>query len=268
MNDDAVGLLRQLKQMAFASGGVQHPFWTLQIVIRRLLAIINQGTRESVTNYYRRFVSTTEVIEEQWGKFYPEKLAVSASDVDKNIARDKYLSMIFLARADKARFGTLIEDLNNSYLAGNDQYPVSLDGTLTLLSHYQGHRGGEHMDDNKNVSRERQVSPSENRENRSNLRGSVAGIAMNMATIRVSVPKRRRCMEHKCLKLKKMRMRKGLQVLDPDKMGLQVLYPAQGCTGQVRPRVVLHGNDNHERSNSAFFSGKIERVFRQYVPYD
>jgi hypothetical protein len=47
-----------------------------------------------------------------------------------------------------------IEDLNNSYLVGNDQYPVSLDSTLTLLSHYQGHRGSEHMDDNKNVSRE------------------------------------------------------------------------------------------------------------------
>jgi hypothetical protein len=82
MNDDVVGLLRQLKQMAFASGGVQHPFWILQIVMRRLLAI-NQGPRESVINYYRQFVSTTEVIEEQWGKFYPEKLAVSASDADK-----------------------------------------------------------------------------------------------------------------------------------------------------------------------------------------
>jgi hypothetical protein len=41
-------------------------------------------------------------------------------------------------------------------------------------------------------------------------------------------------------------MRKGLQVLDPDKIGLQVLDPAQGCNGQVRPRVVLHGNENHE----------------------
>jgi hypothetical protein len=105
--------------------------------MQRLLAI-NQGPREPVTNYYRRFFSTTEVIEQQWGKFYPEKLAVSASDADKKVTRDKYLSMIFLAGADKARFGMLIEDLNNSSLAGNDQYPVSLDGTLTLLSHY-GH---------------------------------------------------------------------------------------------------------------------------------
>jgi hypothetical protein len=108
--------------------------------MRRLLAI-NQGPREPVTNYYRQFASTTTVIEEQWGKFYPEKLVVSASDANKNITRDKYLSMIFLAGADKAQFWTLIEDLNNSYLAGNDQYPVSLDGTLNLLSHYQGHRG-------------------------------------------------------------------------------------------------------------------------------
>jgi hypothetical protein len=155
MNDNVVGLLIQLKQMAFASGGVQHPFWTLQIVMLRLLATINQGPRELVTNYYRRFVSTSKVIEEQWGKLYPEKLAVSASDADRNIARDKYLSMIFLAGVDKAQFGTLIEDLNNSYYpAGNDQYPVSLDGTLTLLSHYQGHLGSEHMDEDKNVSRE------------------------------------------------------------------------------------------------------------------
>jgi hypothetical protein len=33
-------------------------------------------------------------MEEQWGKLYPEKLAVSTSDAEKNIARDKYLSII------------------------------------------------------------------------------------------------------------------------------------------------------------------------------
>jgi hypothetical protein len=191
---------------------------------------------------------------------------VRTSDADKNIARDKYLSMIFLARADKARFGTLIENLNNSYLAGNDQYPVSLDGTLTLLSHYQGHQVVNTWT-TTGMYQGRQVLSSANRDKRSNLRGFVAGIAMNMATIRVIVPKRRRCVEHKCQKSKKMRMKKGLQVLDPDKMGLQVLDPAQGFNGQVRPRVVLHGNENHECSNSAFFQWKIERVCWQYVPY-
>jgi hypothetical protein len=93
---------------------------------------------------------------------------------------------------------------------------------------------------------------------------------MNMATIRVIVPKRRRRIEPKCQKLKKIRMMMGLQVLDPAKMGLQVLNPALGCNGQVRPRVVLHANENHECSTSPFFffRGKIERVCWQYVPYD
>jgi hypothetical protein len=63
-------------------------------------------------------------------------------------------------------------------------------------------------------------------------------------------------MEQDCQKLKKMRMREGLQVLDPDKMGLQVLDPAQGCNGQVRPGVVLHGNENHECSNSEVLKRK------------
>jgi hypothetical protein len=99
--------------------------------------------------------------------------------------------MIFLAGADKARFGTLIENLNDSYLAGNDQYPVSLDGTLTLLSHYQVTEVVNTWTTTR-MYQGRQVSPSANREKRSNLRGFVAGIAMNMATIRVIVSKRRR----------------------------------------------------------------------------
>jgi hypothetical protein len=107
MNDDVVGLLRQLMQMAFASGGVQHPVWTLQIVMWRLLAI-NQGPGESVTNYYRQFVSTTKVMEEQWGKLYPEKLAVSTSDAEKNIARDKYLSIISWPEQTKRNKGIWI----------------------------------------------------------------------------------------------------------------------------------------------------------------
>jgi len=65
-NDNVVGLLDKLKEMAFSTGGVQHPFWTLQNVLRRLTAI-NQGPKELVANYHKRFLATTEVIEVQWG---------------------------------------------------------------------------------------------------------------------------------------------------------------------------------------------------------
>ena len=47
--------------------------------------------------------------------------------------------MIFLAGVDKKRYGKLVEDLNNNFLAGKDNYPESIDSTLTLLSDYQDH---------------------------------------------------------------------------------------------------------------------------------
>jgi hypothetical protein len=140
-NDDVTGLLGKLKELAFSTGGVQHPFWTLQNMLRRLTAI-NQGGKESVQNYHKRFLAMTEVIEAQWGQFCPVELADSNSAADKKKARDQLLSMIFLAGADKARYGKLVESLNNSYLAKTDNYPSDLDSTVTLLSHYKDHQAG------------------------------------------------------------------------------------------------------------------------------
>jgi hypothetical protein len=115
---------------------------------------------------------------------------------------------------------------------------------------------------------ERQVSPGANREKRSNLRGSIVGIAMNMATIRVIVPKRRRCMEPKCQKSKKMRMRKGLQVLDPDKMGCKYSIPPKGAMVRLDQEWYYMATRIMNVQIVRFFSGKIERVCWQYVPYN
>lgn len=145
-NDDIVGLLKMLKSMAFSTTGVQHPYWTLQLVLKRLAAI-NQGPNESMTGYHRRFLAITEVIETQWGPFIPTKLEATDGATK---ARDSMLAMIFLAGADKERYGNLKMELNNSYLAAKDNYPTSLDATLQLLSHYQDHKIGDHFGSDNN----------------------------------------------------------------------------------------------------------------------
>jgi len=142
-SDDVVGLLKMLKEMAFSTSGVQHPHWTLQNVLRRLTAI-NQGPSELVSNYHKRFLATTEVVEAHWGQFYPVKLTTGAGSVDKKTARDNVLSMIFLAGADKKRYGVMLEELNNSYLAKKDNYPTSIEDVVMLLSHCQGCQFGVH----------------------------------------------------------------------------------------------------------------------------
>jgi len=57
--------------------------------------------------------------------------------------------MIFLARADKKRFGVMLEQLNNLHLAKKDNYWTSVEDVVMLLFHCQGHQFGVHnvMDD-------------------------------------------------------------------------------------------------------------------------
>jgi len=100
--DDVVGPLTMLKEMAFLTSGVQYPCWMLQNVLR-LLTATNQGPNELVSNCHKRFLATTKVVEAQWGQFYPVKLTTGAGSVNKKTARDKVLSMIFLARTDKKK---------------------------------------------------------------------------------------------------------------------------------------------------------------------
>jgi len=148
-NDDVVGPLKMLKEMAFSTSGVQHPCWTLQNVLRHLTAI-NKGPSESVPNYHKRFLTAAEVIEAQWGQFCPVKLTTGAGLVNKKTAHDNVLSMIFLAGADKKRCGVMLEELNNSHLAKKDNHPTSVEDAVMLLSHCQGHQCGVRnvMDDN------------------------------------------------------------------------------------------------------------------------
>ena len=123
-NDDVVGLLGELKEMAFSAGGVKHPHWTLQEVLRPLLAI-NQGPKESVANCHKRFLAAAEVTEVQWGLFCPLETAATDSAANKQKAHDQLCAMIFLAGADKMRFEKLVDELNNSCLTGNDNHPES-----------------------------------------------------------------------------------------------------------------------------------------------
>jgi hypothetical protein len=73
----------------------------MQLVLKHLTAI-NQGPNESMASYHWRFLAIAEVIEMQWGPFLPTKLE-AANGTTKVCA--SMLSMIFLARADKERYG-------------------------------------------------------------------------------------------------------------------------------------------------------------------
>jgi hypothetical protein len=128
-NDDVIKLLETLKELSFSSKETQYEFWTMNQAIRNVHTM-RQENGESLVAYYKRFINTVDVAESRWGLITPTK-----KGNDKE-TRNKYLACTFLTGVDQRRYGKLINDLNNSFLAGQNNYPKTLEGAVTLLSHY------------------------------------------------------------------------------------------------------------------------------------
>ena len=134
-SDDVCGLLDLIEEKVFSNSKARHPSVTLIETLKRSFAI-NQGSQETVGNYYKRFTSQVQVLEKHWGTLKIPELKQQYNNSDDK-ARDGMLATLFLFGADKARFSGLRDELNTSYLSKVDNYPTTCKDALNLLSQYQ-----------------------------------------------------------------------------------------------------------------------------------
>ena len=52
-------------------------------------------------------------------------------------AADEFLATAFMLLADRSRYGRLIEDLENQFTQGIDNYPKTLNAAYSLLNHWK-----------------------------------------------------------------------------------------------------------------------------------
>jgi hypothetical protein len=55
--------------------------------------------------------------------------------------KDKFITCIFLAGVDIKKYGRLKTELNNAYVAGQNNYPKTVESAVTMLSHYSMNEG-------------------------------------------------------------------------------------------------------------------------------
>ena len=106
----------------------------------RKLTNLRQARKETLTDFYKRFINQLESTEAVWGKMTPE-IMNSKTDTEQNEARDKYLACVFLAGVDRERHMNVIDDLNNDFLLGKVTYPSDASAMLTLLTNRRGNGG-------------------------------------------------------------------------------------------------------------------------------
>jgi hypothetical protein len=84
------------------------------------------------------------MLESQWGTLVPTAAATNEK-VEKK-SRDKLITCVFLAGIYTKKYGRLKTELNNAYVAGQNNYPKTVESATTMLSHYM-HKKGVHMTD-------------------------------------------------------------------------------------------------------------------------
>ena len=144
---DVVGFLKLLRIIMFSTTGVQHECMAAHEAYRRFINVV-QGPKESLEHFIIRFNALAEVSDEIHGLVIPDKIMIDETDRTK--ASDKYRVMVFLCGLDRTRYGKLLDELHNSYLAKTDKYPDTLDDAVTLFSNYrdgQAHTKKKGVDD-------------------------------------------------------------------------------------------------------------------------
>ena len=131
-DDDVIGLLAKMKELAFSTGSTQYESWTQQAQMRKMINL-RQDPKESLNNFSKRFLAQQEVTEEVWGKLIPSKLK-GKSTKDQEEGGQKFLACLFLAGVDRERYKKAINDLNNDFVQGTNSYPEDVPGMLALLN--------------------------------------------------------------------------------------------------------------------------------------
>jgi hypothetical protein len=140
-NDDVIKLLNGLTELTFKTHEVQYGYWTICQTVRRVLTM-RQQDNEPLAEYYKRFTTCVDVAESQWGTLVPAAAAT-------NEMNDKCITCFFLAGVDTKKYGRLKTKLNNAYVAGQNNYPKTVESAVTMLSHYMKGKGVHVIDEDK-----------------------------------------------------------------------------------------------------------------------
>ena len=128
-DDDVIGLLNGLKELSFSTVDIQYEYWIVSQSLKSVMTM-RQQDKESLNGYYKRFINLVDVAEIQWGTLVPTKIGMD------DAMRNKFLTCTFLAGVDCKRYGKVVNELNNSYLTGQNNYPTMVIGAMRMLSHY------------------------------------------------------------------------------------------------------------------------------------
>lgn len=138
-DDDVVGLLTKMQDLVYNTENNKYEYWSMQAVMTELMDI-QQGDREGLQNFTKRFLAQVAAVEQTWGKLIPQK-SWEAEAEEQSKAENAYLACLYLSKVNRNKYKQAIDDLNNDFLLGREVYPKDVQAMMTLLTNRRGGGG-------------------------------------------------------------------------------------------------------------------------------
>ena len=147
MKGDPFKLLEAIKGHSVSYQENKYPMNTITDAIRNIVNL-KQKEDESLIDYTRRFKVARDVLKSQLGgplvltevaKELPGYDANNSSKIKEctEQAYQQWLSFVYVANTDHAKYGTLLTGLSSQYALGQNQYPKTLVDATNVLSNHR-----------------------------------------------------------------------------------------------------------------------------------
>ena len=172
IDDNPIKLLEVIKELQHSPMRARHPFITMVDAALRFQNM-KQQENEDLHAYSTRFKQLRDVYKSHVGTRILDHWAehlVECQTLQNDVARetfkdsiwDMYCAYMFLRNSDQAKYGSRLQDLQNQYALGNDQYPNTLTAAIDILANHK-------LDDKyrENQRRKREQAQTERQSNSS-----------------------------------------------------------------------------------------------------
>ena len=148
-DQDGISLLVMIEKIV--CGVEEYLQETMYIVMdEKMLHMLWQNTNveNNVTvleAYAGRITVPPTLVDDNLRELYPslsdlKNVLLYQHDAETEAAKEQYLACMLFVGTTNAKFGNLKDDLSNSYLLGDDQYPKNMEGIVSLLKNWKGYR--------------------------------------------------------------------------------------------------------------------------------
>jgi TolA-binding protein len=149
---DLIGLIKTIKGLSFQLEGQQSKTRGLVLAHKRF-QYLNQTRDINDACFLEKFLTCVAVLEQYGGTIGRDQGAVE-DEIDaagytilanaeetkqvSDVARSKFLAMAYLLAVDKHRYGKLLDELENDFAKGTDNYPDSVTRAYNLVVNHKG----------------------------------------------------------------------------------------------------------------------------------